>query len=75
MFKTWTASDEDPETLARAVEGHLNEFAEEVVSVGYAVSANVHHVLVVYRPVEVSRDGPIEAALSIVEEIVELAQT
>ena len=72
MFKTWTASDEDPEALARAVEGHLNEFAAEV-SVGYAV-AEKHFVMVVYRQVEAAQNDRQEAAVSVAEEIVEQAQ-
>ena len=52
MYRVWTASADDPEELSRAVEVHLNEFAEEIISVGYAVDAG-HHALVVYRPIEV----------------------
>lgn len=52
MYRAWTASADDPEELARAVEVHLNEFAEEIISVAYAVDRN-HHVFVVYRPIEV----------------------
>ena len=74
MFKTWTGSDEDPESLARAVEGHLNEFAQVVVSVGYAIADTRHHVLLVYEGVEAAQDDRMEAAVSIAEEIVEEAQ-
>ena len=73
MFKTWTASDDDPQALARALEGHLNEFALDVVSVGYAV-AEKHFVMVVYRQVEAAQDDRQEAAVSLAEEIVEQAQ-
>jgi len=75
MFKTWTASDDDAQKLARAVEGHLNEFVEEVVSVGYAIAEDRHHVLVVYRSMEASHEGRMEAAVSIAEGIVEQSQT
>lgn len=74
MFKTWTASDEDAESLAREVEGHLNEFAERVISVGYAVAEGRHHAMVVYEAVAPSEDGHMEAAVSIAEDIVERAQ-
>lgn len=73
MFKTWTASDDDPQALARALEGHLNEFAEEVVSVGYAV-AGKHFVMVVYREVEPAQNERQEAAVSLAQDIVEQAQ-
>ena len=73
MFKTWTASDEDPEALARAVEGHLNEFAEDVISVSYAIAGR-HFVMVVYRQVEAAQNDRQEAAVSVAEEIVEQAQ-
>ena len=51
MYRAWTAVADDPETLSRAVEAHLNEHAAEVVSVAYAVDRS-HHALVVYRPIE-----------------------
>ena len=73
MFKTWTASDEDPEALARAVEGHLNEFAEEVISVSYGIGGR-HFVMVGYRKVEAAQNDRQEAAVSVAEEIVEQAQ-
>mgnify|MGYP007001847817 CR=1 FL=1 len=75
MFKTWTATDDDLDTMARAVEGHLNEFAEEVVSVSYAIAEAKHHVLVVHRPVNLDlNDEAMEAVLTVAEEIVEQAQ-
>jgi hypothetical protein len=52
MYRAWTASADSPEELSRAVEVHLNEFAEEIISVGYAVDRG-HHALVVYRPIDV----------------------
>lgn len=73
MFKTWTISGEELPALARAVEGHLNEFAEEVISVSYAIAEDQHHVLVVYRPVELEHEASLEAAISIAEDIVEAA--
>lgn len=71
MFKTWTADDEDPEALARTVEGHLNEHADLIISVSYSVSAGRHHVLAVYKPVTAIEDEHLEAAVSVAEEIVE----
>ena len=73
MFKTWTASDDDPQALARALEGQLNEFALEVVSVAYAV-AEKHFVIVVYRQVEAAQNDRQEAAVGVAEEIMEQAQ-
>ena len=73
VFKTWTASDDDPEQLARTLEAHLNEFADDVISVGYAVQDR-HFVIVVYRPVAVAQGHSLEAAVSVAEEIVEQAQ-
>lgn len=75
MFKSWTASDPDPEALARHLEGHLNEYAEVILSVSYSVSAGRHHVLAVYRPIEPLGDDHLEAAVTLAEEIVEEAQT
>jgi DNA-binding winged helix-turn-helix (wHTH) protein len=60
--------------LSRSLEAHLNEFAEDVVSVGYAVDGGLHSVLLVYRPVEASGDGELEAVVSVSEEIVDQAQ-
>ena len=75
MFKTWTASDDDPEALARHVEGHLNEYADLIISVSYSVSAGRHHVLAVYRPIDPFEDIQAEAVVSVAEEIVEEAQS
>jgi hypothetical protein len=50
MYRSWTCSGENGETVARALEAHLNEFAGEVVSVCYAVD-ETHYVLVVYREI------------------------
>ncbi len=75
MFKTWTASDDDAEALARLVEGHLNEFADFIESVSYSVSGGRHHVLAVYRPVEALEEDQAEAAVSFAEDIVERAQS
>ena len=71
MFNTWTDSDDDAESLARKLEGHLNEYAEDVISVSYSVDGGRHHVLAVYRPVELFEDGQMEAVVSIAESIVE----
>lgn len=70
MFKTWTASAEDLETAARELEAHLNEYADEVVAVTYAV-AGAHRVLAVYKPVEAAGlEGEAEAVVA-VEEMLE----
>lgn len=74
MFKTWTAAQEDLETLAKALEGHLNEFAETVVGMSYAIAGDRHHVLVVYQGLDAAQDDRMEAAVSIAEGIVEQAQ-
>lgn len=74
MFKTWTASAGDGESLSRELEVHLNEFADEVISVAYAVSDR-HHVLAVYRPVELSIEDRQEVAVSVAEHIIEGAQS
>jgi hypothetical protein len=74
MFKTWTASSGDVESLSRELEVHLNEFADEVISVAYAVSDR-HYVLAVYRPVELSIEDRQEVAVSVAEHIIEGAQS
>ncbi|HLJ68894.1 MAG TPA: hypothetical protein VKX16_16175 [Chloroflexota bacterium] len=68
MYRTWTASAEDAESLARALEAHLNEFAEEVISVGYAVTGS-HHVLAVYRELEGSLQAG--AVVAVAEQILD----
>jgi hypothetical protein len=73
MFKVWTASDSDPEALARRLQAHLNEFAADVLDIGYSV-AERHFVLAVYRQLEASEDDHVEAAVDIAEEIVGDAQ-
>jgi hypothetical protein len=50
MYRSWTCSGPDGESVARALEAHLNEFAGEIVSVSYAVDES-HYVLVVYRAI------------------------
>jgi hypothetical protein len=70
MFKTWTTSAADAETAARDLEAHLNEFAEEVISVAYAVERG-HHVLAVYREIEPMADG---AVVAVAEQIIDHAQ-
>ena len=72
MFRTWTASDDDPEALARVVEGRLNEYAEVIHSVSYSVSAGRHYVMAVYTEIDFATgDEQLEAAVSLAEEIVE----
>ncbi len=70
MFKTWSCSAMDAESVARELEGHLNEYAEEVVSVSYAVNEG-HHVLAVYREIEATLDEREEAAVSFAEQIID----
>jgi hypothetical protein len=72
VYRTWTASAEDAETLARALEIHLNEFAEDVLSVSYAVN-EAHHVLVVYTPIEPIALAEDEAAVAVAEQIIDSA--
>lgn len=74
MFKTWTDSNEELESLAKSLEGHLNENAEEVISVGYAVADGRHFVLAVYLAVEPNGDRRMEAAVDLAEGILEQAQ-
>lgn len=69
-YETWTASDRDGESLARALEAHLNEFAERVISVSYAVS-DQHYVLAVYEPVETVLADEEEAAVTVAEQIID----
>jgi hypothetical protein len=73
MYKTWAFSAQDGETVARNLEAHLNEHASEIISVSYAV-AKKHHVLVVYRVIEVSDTVGAEYAVSAAEHIIDQAQ-
>jgi hypothetical protein len=73
MFSVWTASDDDPDALARRLEAHLNEFAADVLAVSYSV-ASQHFVMAVYRRVEASTEDRLEAAVGIAEDIVSDAQ-
>ena len=68
MFRVWTSDDDDIDRLARELEAHLNEFADEVLSVSYAVDG-VHRVLAVYRAVELTAESA--EAVAQAEEIVE----
>jgi hypothetical protein len=70
MYKTWTGSAPQAESLARDLEAHLNEFAGEVVSVAYAVS-DAHYVLAVYKLVETSAAEGAEVAVTTAEQIIE----
>jgi len=71
MYRAWSVSASDPSMLARLLEAHLNEFAAEVISVGYAVT-DAHHALAVYRALEVGEEPRVEAALAAAESIVGL---
>lgn len=73
-YETWTSSDGDPQSLARALEAHLNEFAERVISVCYAV-AGQHYVLAVYEPVEPAVAGGEEVAVIVAEQIIDGTHT
>jgi hypothetical protein len=70
MFKAWTSSAANGESLARDLEAHLNEHADEVISVSYAVETD-HYVLAVYRPVD--SGGQEEAAVAYAEHIIDEA--
>ncbi|GAC1321154.1 MAG: hypothetical protein NVSMB22_06320 [Chloroflexota bacterium] len=72
MYKTWTAHAEDADALARSLEAHLNEFAEEVVSVSYAIGTD-HCVLAVYRQIDAGTDVREEAAVTLAEKIIDEA--
>ena len=72
MYKTWVASAADEATVARGLEAHLNEFADEVISVCYSV-AQEHHVLAVYRPIEPTFAAQSEA-VAVAENIIDHAQ-
>lgn len=73
MFKAWTGSAGDAETLARSLEAHLNEFAAQVVSIGYAVAGG-HHALVVYRSIDMSESEPTQTAVEVAESILDDAR-
>ncbi|HEX6507268.1 MAG TPA: hypothetical protein VF221_06520 [Chloroflexota bacterium] len=73
MIKTWTGSSQDVETLARDLEAHLNEFADEVLSVSYAVSDG-HHALAVYKLVEPRDRAQVDMAVTTAEHIIEHSQ-
>lgn len=73
MFKTYAASSRQIDSLTRDLEAHLNEFADEVVSVAYAVNDR-HHVLAVYKTLELSIEDSQEVAVSEAEHIIEGAQ-
>ena len=68
MFKTWSASGEDGETLARGLEAHLNEYAEELLGIGYAVGRR-HYVLAVYKPAGMT-DPEEAAAVTVAAQII-----
>jgi hypothetical protein len=70
MYKTWVSTAADEDTVARGLEAHLNEFAEEVISVSYSV-AQKHHVLAVYRPIEPGFAEQHEIAVSVAEHIID----
>ncbi len=70
MYVAWTASASTPEELARAVETQLNEYAEDIISVSYAVDHG-HHALLVYRsiePIDATSVGAVAVAEQIIDE-------
>jgi hypothetical protein len=73
-FETWTSCNHDAESLARALEAHLNEFAERVISVAYAVT-DLHYVLAVYEPVDAASSIAEEAAVTVAEQIIDGTHT
>ncbi len=73
-FETWTSCNRDAESLARALEAHLNEFAERVISVAYAVT-DMHYVLAVYEPVVAVPMAAEEAAVTVAEQIIDGTHT
>lgn len=73
-FQTWTSCGADGQALARALEAHLNEFAERVISVSYAVT-DKHYVLAVYEPVGPSVSVAQEAAVTVAEYIIDGTHT
>lgn len=68
MYRTWSAQAPEAEDLARLVEQHLNEFAADVISVAYSVD-RVHHVLVVYRPIDLELEA--RDAVTVAEQIID----
>lgn len=73
MYRSWVFSADDGETVARHLEAHLNEFADEVVSVSYAVTKR-HHVLAVYRAIETALGDAAGEAVSVAEQIIDEVQ-
>lgn len=73
-FETWTSCSDNAESLARALEAHLNEFAATVISVAYAVT-DVHHVLAVYEPIDAASTAAEEAAVTVAEQIIDGTHT
>jgi hypothetical protein len=69
MFKAWSARARDQQALERTIEAHLNEFADEVVSVAYAV-ADQHYALIVYRPLETEEEAA-GVAVAVAEQIID----
>ena len=73
MFKTWTSGGPDAESVARELETHLNEYAQDVVSVSYAVT-DQHWVLAVYRAIEATAMAGEAEAVAVAEHILEESQ-
>ncbi len=73
MYKAWSAKAPEESELARAIELHLNEFAEEVISVAYAIG-DQHYALVVYRPIDARELVSMQSALAEAVQIIDDAQ-
>ncbi|MGH2441588.1 MAG: hypothetical protein ACRDFX_00290 [Chloroflexota bacterium] len=74
MYKVWATSAENAGELARSIERHLNEFAEEVISVCYEVDTG-HHALVVYRANGTMVEVREEEAVAEAEQIIDTFQS
>lgn len=70
MYKVRTVAANDADGLARAVEAHINEYAEDVISVSYAIERQ-HIALLVYRPVNLASEAPVEEAVNVAEHILD----
>ena len=73
MYRVWTASADDGESLARVLEAHLNEFAAEIISVCYNVT-DEHRALAVYRSIDVYDEPLADAVVATAELIVDESQ-
>jgi len=70
MYRAWSASADGGQELATQLEAHLNEFADEIVSISYAVHG-AHHVLAVYREIQTGERASAEEAVAVAEQIID----